>query len=202
MSNYDSEIHHRRSVRYKGYDYRMNNAYVITICTHEKRCWFGDIVDEKMILNQYGQIAEKEWIETPNHRDYVVLHEYIVMPNHFHAILEIKKIKDDINGDDMEIFISKTSKLKYNSPEYLAMISPKSGSLSVIVRAYKSAVTRAINLTGIKYKWQDSFYETIIRGEEDYVAYSGYIKYNPINWHKDKHYKAVARNDPTSTKCT
>ena len=187
MTNYDPEIHHRRSVRYKGYDYRLNNAYVFTICTHEKKCWFGDVIDGKMILNQYGQIAKKEWIATPNHRDYVILHEYIVMPNHVHAIVEIKKSKDDINENDLRIYTSKTSNLKVNSPEYMAMISPKSGSLSAIVRAYKSAVTRVINLTGIKFKWQDSFYEHIIRGQDDYIAFTGYIKLNPENWHKDKY---------------
>ena len=83
-------FHHRRSIRLKGYDYSADGLYFITICTKERNHYFGRVIDGKMVLNERGQIVKNEWLNTINVRkDEVILHEYIVMPNHFHAIIEI-----------------------------------------------------------------------------------------------------------------
>jgi REP element-mobilizing transposase RayT len=82
-------IHNRRSVRLHEYDYSQKGLYFITICTCVRCLFFGDIVNGKMLLNEYGRIADNEWITTPNHRPYVIMHEYIVMPDHLHGIIEI-----------------------------------------------------------------------------------------------------------------
>ena len=81
---------HRRSIRLKGYDYTADGLYFITICTKDKNHYFGRVIDGKMVLNERGQIVNNEWLNTINIRQgEVILHEYIVMPNHFHAIIEI-----------------------------------------------------------------------------------------------------------------
>lgn len=77
---YNPKIHHRQSVRLKGYDYSQNGYYFVTICTKDKQKYFGDIENGKMILNQCGLIAEKYWQEIPNHYQNFCLDVFIIMP--------------------------------------------------------------------------------------------------------------------------
>ena len=87
---YNPDIHHRRSIRLKGYDYSRSGLYFITLCVVDRICVFGNIVDGKMQLNDIGRLVEEEWLNTVDVRNGDVrLHNYIVMPNHFHAIIEI-----------------------------------------------------------------------------------------------------------------
>jgi REP element-mobilizing transposase RayT len=83
---------HRRSIRLKGYDYSQEGAYFITICTQDRVCLFGDIVDGKMRLNDKGQHVEKCWHEILVHFPNVELDEFVIMPNHVHGILVIDDI--------------------------------------------------------------------------------------------------------------
>jgi len=84
-----SERLQRRSTRLKDYDYAQSGAYFVTVCTHKKRCVFGDIVDGQMRLNSYGCIVKNELWKTANLRENIVLNEFIVMPNHVHGIIFI-----------------------------------------------------------------------------------------------------------------
>ncbi|MBC7260656.1 MAG: transposase, partial [Chloroflexi bacterium] len=79
---YDPDRHHRRSIRLKGYDYSQCGAYFVTICTQDRACLFGEIVDGGMQLNEWGQIVESTWQDLPNHVPHVQLDEFVVMPNH------------------------------------------------------------------------------------------------------------------------
>jgi REP element-mobilizing transposase RayT len=81
--------HHRRSIRLRGYDYSQVGAYFITICTHERICLFGEVVDGEMRLNNAGRMVEQCWNEMPTHFPHVKLDEYVIMPNHVHGILVI-----------------------------------------------------------------------------------------------------------------
>ena len=82
------DIHHRRSIRLKGYDYSQAGLYFITICTQNRLCLFGEIENGEMILNNAGIMIEHQWQELIYHFDNIKLHEFIVMPNHFHGIIE------------------------------------------------------------------------------------------------------------------
>ena len=175
MNKFDPDNHHRRSIRLKDYDYTLQNAYFVTICTHEKYPWFGKITDGIMELNKYGTIAKEAWLDIPNHRPYIILHEFVVMPNHFHGIVEIKRDKPD------ELCLTPPIKTGNNMIDIL----PKPASLSTIIGSYKSAVTKAINQTGVTFSWQKGFYEHIIRNNDDYMNIAGYIELNPANWTKD-----------------
>lgn len=86
---YNPEKHHRRSIRLRGYDYSQPGAYFITICTKNRVCLFGDVVDGKMVMSPLGKIVADEWIKTGEIRHNVDLDEWVVMPNHFHGILII-----------------------------------------------------------------------------------------------------------------
>lgn len=89
MNKYNPNIHHRRSIRLKGYDYSQAGLYFITINVQNRKCLFGEIINKKMILNDAGKMVEKEWLKLPYRFKNIQLHEYVVMPDHFHAILEI-----------------------------------------------------------------------------------------------------------------
>ena len=80
---------HRRSIRLKGYDYTQEGYYFVTVCTHNKKCIFGDISNQEMHPTEIGEIAKFEWLKTAQIRDNVRLDEFIIMPNHVHGIIQI-----------------------------------------------------------------------------------------------------------------
>ena len=84
---YDPLRHHRHSIRLKGYDYTRPGAYFVTICTHERICLFGDVVNGKMELNEYGDIAQECWLAIPEHFANARLDAFVIMPNHVHGII-------------------------------------------------------------------------------------------------------------------
>jgi len=94
-NHYNPNIHHRRSIRLKGYDYSQAGLYFVTICVQNHRCLFGKIVDGEMVLNEYGKIVEKYWFEITQHYPDCILHEFVIMPNHLHGIIELTK--NDVN---------------------------------------------------------------------------------------------------------
>ncbi len=79
----------RKSIRLKGFDYSSEGLYFITICCFDKLHLFGKVIDGKMQLNDGGIAADKYWLEIPMHFTEVILHEYVIMPNHIHGIIEI-----------------------------------------------------------------------------------------------------------------
>ena len=81
--------HHRRSIRLKGYDYSQAGAYFVTICTQDRECLFGDIVDGEMRLNDAGQMVHRIWNDLSVEYPDIEIDEFIVMPNHFHGIIVI-----------------------------------------------------------------------------------------------------------------
>ncbi len=88
---FDPDIHHRRSIRLKDYDYSQTGAYFVTICVRNRECLMGDVIDGKMILNDFGEIVLKCWKDIPNHFPHVSLNEYVIMPNHIHGIIVIQE---------------------------------------------------------------------------------------------------------------
>lgn len=86
---YNPQIHHRRSIRLKGYDYSQNGAYFVTICVQNRKFLFGKIRNGEMILNDAGKMIEKYWREIPKKYPNVILDAFVIMPNHMHGILII-----------------------------------------------------------------------------------------------------------------
>jgi REP element-mobilizing transposase RayT len=203
MNKYNPDIHHRRSIRLKGYDYAQAGLYFITICTHNRECIFGEIINGEMGLNELGEIAFNEWKKTPEIRPNVELGEYVIMPNHMHGIIRLLDrgelhSSNDIHelhssNDIHELHSSNDSdniKGEFNSP----LRSP-SQTIGAIVRGYKSSVTKQINLLNLTGEfnspqriWQRNYHEHIIRDEKSYNNISNYILNNPLNWTEDKFY--------------
>ena len=89
---YNPDIHHRKSIRLKGYDYSSEGLYFITICTQNREYLLGEIIDGRMFLNDIGEIVEKEIIKTNEIRKNVKIEEYVIMPNHIHFVIEILEL--------------------------------------------------------------------------------------------------------------
>src|SRR5450759_502937 len=179
MNNYNPNIHHRRSIRLKGYDYSQAGLYFITICVKDREHLFGEIVDGKMILNDAGKIADECWLEIPKHFPDSVLHEHIVMPNHVHGIIELSQ--KNINDIRVENFQSVQNEFQKIIPH----------SIGSIIRGYKIGVTKWFrnNTVGaenfLPVLWQRNYYEQIIHDEKSYERISEYIINNPKNWKED-----------------
>jgi putative transposase len=122
---------------------------------------------QNMKLNQYGTIAQKQWYWLGEQYPYVVLHAFIVMPNHIHGIIEINRNIVQTGRDP-----SQQQKIK---------------SLSELMGAYKTTVSKQIHSAGFKeFAWQRSFYEHIIRDKKSYETIAAYITRNPAKWDQDK----------------
>jgi putative transposase len=158
--------------RLKSWDYSMPGFYFITICTKDDKPFFGHIRDQQMHLSLLGQKANEEWKETFTIRKDMNLQpgEYIVMPNHFHAIL----------------FIGRNL---FNTRQAIpASFEPQSKNLASVVRGFKSAVTMFARINNIPFDWQPRFHDHIIRSPEEYERIASYIINNPISWKKDKYF--------------
>ncbi len=81
--------HHRKSIRLQGFDYASVGAYFVTICTNERACLFGEIIDSKIILNEIGKMVQRHWNSMSKHFQNVIMDEFIIMPNHMHGIITI-----------------------------------------------------------------------------------------------------------------
>jgi len=175
---YNSEIHHLRSIRLKGYDYSEPGDYFVTVCTKGFKCLFGDVVDGEVVLNKVGEATRKSWMEIPRHFLNIELDEFSIMPNHVHGIITI--IDNDQNCRGVQL----------NAPtenEYFSKISPKKNTLGVIVRTFKGSVKKWCNENCFKhFQWQRNYYEYIIRGEKDLDRIRDYIVFNPGKWGEDR----------------
>jgi REP element-mobilizing transposase RayT len=208
MNKYNPHIHHRKSIRLKGYDYSQAGLYFITICCQDRACLFGEIIvgangiRPEMKLNKYGEIAYNEWMKTPEIRNNVQLGEFVIMPNHIHGIIRLLG-RGELHSPDNAIKHMPDNAIKHmpdnalkhmpdNAMEMAECNSPLRGPLhniGAIVRGYKSSVTKQLNLLNIGCTvWQRNYYEHIIRDEQSYLTISNYIINNPAKWADDKFY--------------
>ena len=146
----------------------------MTIVAYHRQPLFGEIVHKKVILNNYGKIAEECWQAIPNHFPHVELGAYVIMPNHVHGLIVITGERRD------------AAMLRPCNNHHSRKINVQPGSLGAIVRSYKSAVSYRLNkeqnATAI---WQRNYYEHIIRDETDLQNKTCYIEANPLLWEKD-----------------
>lgn len=187
-SKYNPLIHNRHSLRLKGYDYSKTGLYFITICCQNRAHLFGEILNHQMILNDAGKMIKTEWLSLANYFENIKLHEFVIMPNHFHSILEI-------TGATLVVAPNNT-KITQNigQPQGLALTPKTVGNM---IGAFKSKTTVEY-INGVKNLnwqefdgkiWQRNFYEIIIRNEKSYHRIAKYIIHNPKNFKEDKFFK-------------
>jgi len=92
------ERFNRHSIRLDKYDYSSPGAYFVTVVTRHRECIFGEVLGGEMRLNQFGQYVKQSWEWLPTKYPYVYIDAYVVMPNHFHGILQIIESDDHCRG--------------------------------------------------------------------------------------------------------
>jgi REP element-mobilizing transposase RayT len=172
-----SNIPRRKNLRLEGFDYAQEGAYFITLCTHNRKCLLAKVTDKEVCLNDWGKVVDSEWLQTAIMRPYVSLDVYVVMPNHFHAILFLKR--------------QARATQRVAPTEEQPSHGLKSGSIGAILGQFKSQVTKRIKKrygTLREPLWQRNYYEHVIRDEDDLNRIREYIEYNPAGWLKDEYY--------------
>ena len=205
---YNPKIHHRRSIRLKGYDYSKAGLYFITICVKNHQCLFGNIVENKIILNDAGYMVEKWYYELENKYPDKKCREMIVMPNHFHCIVENTKIMNkhgmsirDVNGTtirDAHVGTSLHGRPKTNEqilkPQYVINNKKYIATIGDTMDWFKTMTTNEY-IHGVKIYnwkrfdkklWQRNYWEHIIRNGAEYKRIADYINENPAKWIDDK----------------
>jgi len=188
-----------KSNRLKGWSYANNGLYFITICTQNRECNLGFIENNEILLSDFGKIVNKEWYKSFDIRDELFLDEYILMPNHLHAIVELANNDVDIDGEKT---VGRTmvdgAMVETNGRSSLPQMpecQPK--SISSFISGFKSAVNSKIDdyidahhLKIPKYNrknhfFQPNYHDHIIRNNTSYQNIKNYIINNPKKWEAD-----------------
>jgi putative transposase len=166
-------LHHRKSIRLKGYDYSSPGEYFVTICAYQREDVFCTIVNQSVYLSPAGDIVKRHWVEIPKHFENVDLDEFIIMPNHIHGIIVLTEPVGAI----------------HESPLPKTQQQRRTMTLSKIIGRFKMSSAKEINLlhnTPGHHVWQRNYYEHIIRSDRELTNIREYIINNPLNWHADE----------------
>ena len=185
------------SARLQHWNYGSNACYFVTVCTKNREHFFGEITNGIVLLSEIGKWIETEWLKTFEIRKDMNLQmgEYVIMPNHFHAIITIGTNKYNIKTidyfeiiDDCKTVDDAINNVNGDAGEniYKNQFGPQSKNLASIIRGFKSTVTKYARIHHIPFAWQPGFYEHIIRNEESFQKITNYIANNPANWQDDK----------------
>ena len=190
---YNRDVHRRRSIRLRGFDYSGSGAYFITVCTHQRQPLFGHIADGIMVLNAAGEMVESVWRELVNKFPGIRLHEFVTMPNHIHGVIEIMQPV----GADLcvcpELCVCPDGANAYKGE---CKGSHTGAPLPEIVQWFKTMTTNAC-IRGVKHDgwrpfagrvWQRNYYEHVIRDQRAYLHIAGYIRSNPLQWPADRYH--------------
>jgi REP element-mobilizing transposase RayT len=160
----------RKPIRHELRDYAEPGIYFVTICTWNRACLFGRVIDGSMSLSALGQAAHEAWLDIPTHHPGVEIDGFVVMPNHVHGILRIGAAPS-------------------RGP------SGRGVSLGTIVGSYKASVSRRGG--GAQRVWQRGYYDHIVRDDRALERIRAYIAANPANWAEDAE-NPLARSDDGS----
>ncbi|MGR3811087.1 transposase [Jiulongibacter sp. NS-SX5] len=150
----------RKKIRLEGFDYSSEALYFITTNVKSNLSLLGRIENSKMVLNQFGRIVEKQWDWLFEQYPYIKSHAFVVMPNHIHGVIEIKK------------------------PDIPAV---KIKSIPQLIGAFKTTSSKQIRLAGLKnFQWHKSYHDHIIRSHISYQRIVNYIAQNPAKWNEDR----------------
>jgi len=174
---YDPEIHHRRSIRFSGYDYSQPGAYYVTVCTHEKRHLFGEIIESEMKLSGCGEVVRRVWEGLTRRYPAVQTDSFVVMPNHIHAIIVVNDV-----GAIHKLPSGEFKRAVHEPPVRGRMLLP------TVIGYFKMQTAKRINEmrdTPGAPVWQRNYYEHIVRNEDELGKIRQYIATNRLRWSSD-----------------
>ena len=177
---YNPDIHHRRSIRLRNFDYASAGAYFVTICVQGRECLLGEVADGVMGANDAGRMVESVWHGLPDRFAGIELDEFVIMPNHVHFILFLVGAGLALPGHKIIQEEDGASKEGGASP---------APTLSDVAGAFKSLcaikVNRMLARTG-RPLWQRNYDERIIRNDAELEKFRAYILLNPDRWAGDE----------------
>ena len=191
------------SARCPKWNYTSNGYYFITICTHNRQHFFGEVINGKMNVSTIGKVVVTEWQKTEEIRLDVQLDAWVIMPNHFHGIVIINKATVEKNQilettqkpqettqkpQETTRWVVSTNNNDVSSNNNGMSSRWQSDSLGSIIGQFKSVCTKKIWALGFtEFKWQSRFYDHIIRDRESLNRIREYILNNPAQWELDEH---------------
>jgi len=174
---YNPDVHHRRSIRLKNYDYSQAGAYFITLCIQNRECLLGEIIDRKMQLSPVGESVFLQWTSLPKRFAGLELDVFVVMPNHFHASISINPVGASLAKP---CFVSNEKGAASSAP-----------TVGKILRAFKSISAiegnKLLERSNQPF-WQRNYWEHVIRDEKELMMLRQYIVDNPAQWELDSLY--------------
>lgn len=165
---YDSRIHHRRSIRLREYNYSRPGTYYVTICIQDRLCLLGNVVDEKVELNEAGKMVERIWYELPQFYSGVDIDSVIIMPNHLHGNIVL-------TGHNV------IGTLRLSLPDVVHRF--KSLTTSNYIKGVDSAGWKPFRIR----LWQRNYYEHVVRNDEELNRIRQYMEENPMKWDEDEY---------------
>lgn len=159
----------RKRTRLIGFDYATPGAYFITTVVKDRLCVLGEINGGSCLLNVYGSIVADQWHWLHEQYPYLTEDDFVVMPNHVHGIIHISaSVENGGAGDGRDRTLQPIK------------------SLSELVGAFKTTSSKRIHESGLpSFRWQKSFYERIIRHDQELTRIQEYIHSNPLRWERD-----------------
>lgn len=201
---YNPALHHRHSIRLKGYDYSQTGAYFITACTQKRECLFGEIEEGKMRLNEAGLMVLHWYDELENKFAGVQRDEFVCMPNHIHFIINL--VGADVGADLCVRPGCEFGQTHGSAPtgDGQTHRSAPTGdgrthrsaptNIPTIVQWFKTMTTNEY-IRGVKQNgwrpfpgklWQRNYWERVLRNETELNTTREYINNNPARWELDK----------------
>jgi len=168
--------HDRRSIRLKGYDYSLPGAYFVTICTQNKRCLFGGVVEGQMRMNDCGRAVHEEWWRTETIRPGIRLDAWVVMPNHVHGIVMITRPPGGTPA-------APTRSESVGAHSCAPLRKPR--SMASIIAQFKASAARRVNemlQSPAAPMWQRNYYQHIIRSDRELIRIRKYVATNSLHW--------------------
>ncbi|WP_446007868.1 transposase [Candidatus Electrothrix sp.] len=202
---YNPDIHHRRSIRLRGYDYTRAGAYFVTICVQHRECLLGHIsvpaavgadprvcpgISSEIHLTDAGRMVQKIWDEIPDNYPGVDIDEFRVMPNHIHGIIVLT---DPVVGADPHVRPIDPPSRQNHQGQAQGPAPTEPLSLPDVVQRYKSLTTNQY-IDGVKQNgwqpfpgklWQRNYWDHVIRNENELHRIREYIRNNPARWQQD-----------------
>ena len=192
---FNPDIHHRRSIRLKHYDYTQPGGYFVTVVSQDRECILGCIEDGGMLLNNAGRMVQSIWEGIPKHYTGIDIDAFQIMPNHVHGIIIITK-KYHTQKPTITVGAGPRACPQHMQPGEDGQprgVAPTALSLSDVVHRFKSMTTKRY-INGVKLNnwppfpgklWQRNYYDHIIRDDKDLNHIREYIRSNPHKWEFD-----------------
>ena len=182
--SYNPKVHHRQSIRLRGYDYSQPGWYFITICTYQRRKIFGEIINNQMQPSPAGKIAECCWRTITHYSPLINLHDFVVMPNHLHGIIQL------VGAQLIAPNSATMSEGAINQSTANQGAINRAPTVGEIVRRFKAKcsweINRTIQMQGVPV-WQRNYHEHVIRNEAALLAITDYVRTNPLRWIEDRY---------------